>query len=252
MKVMKVNQFPLLDYFTEEAIDRLRVNVGFTGMNKKVIMITSSVPNEGKSYVSANLWRQLAMAGKRTVLVDADMRKTEMRSTLRLTTDNEFAGLSHYLAGQASIEDILYATNQANAYIIPTTTLINPSLLLEGDRLQVLLQTLRERFDYILVDTPPLGVVSDGQRFATMCDGCLLVIRAHSTSRSLIKESLAQLERVNCPLIGPVLNRVEEKRSTYYHAGGYYSKRTKYYYASDSAKKGGKKEEAPAKKAKQD
>ena len=236
MKRLTVGKLPRKDYYVQTEIDRLRVNVGFIGADKKVIMMTSSEPNEGKSYISTCIWTELAKAGKRACLVDADMRKSVLRNELRIQIEDNksFEGLSHYLAGNCEVEDIIYATNIENAYLIPTTTLINPSLLLEGERMNALIAYLRKTFDYVIVDTPPLGMVSDGQLIAAKCDGCILVVRAHKTSRGAVRNSLVQLERINCPLFGTVLNRMESKRAGRYYYRGYYSKGyySKAYYSN--------------------
>jgi len=244
MNKINIQSLPQPDYFVQSELDRLRVNVGFAGTDKRVIMVTSTVPNEGKSYITQNLWLELAKAGYRVCLVDADMRKSETRSSLRLATSSgeKLVGLSHYLAGYTNIEDVIYETNLGQAYIIPTLTLVNPSLLLEGERVDNLLSYLRENFDYVLVDTPPLGIVSDGQLFASKCDGCVLVVRAHETSKNSVKNSIRQVNAVNCPLIGIVLNRVESHRARGYYSKDYYSKGySKYYYyytnSEDSTKK---------------
>ncbi len=228
MKQITIGNMPRPDYFVQSEIDRLRVNVGFVGAEKKIIMITSSEPNEGKSYISFNLWNELAKAGKRVCFLDADMRKSNLRNTLRLKTDSEeFIGLSHYLAGYAEAEDVTYAAaERENGYISPTATLINPSLLLEGGRFDALMEKLRQSFEYVIVDTPPLGIVSDGQMIASRCDGCILVVRAHGTSRDIVRSSILQLQKVECPVLGVVLNRVDNKLRKGYYANKYYSKKT--------------------------
>lgn len=233
MKKLEIRALPNPDYFVQSEIDRLRVNVGFSGSDKRVIMVTSSLPNEGKSYIAANLWLGLAKAGNKVCLVDMDMRKSDLRNTLRLSnTDNEqFIGLSHLLAGKAQTNDVVYATNVENAFIVPTLTLINPSLLLDGEMLDSFLNVLRKSFDYIIIDTPPLGVVSDGQLIASKVDGAILVVRAHETSKTVVKSSMQQIAKVNCTLIGVVLNRVLNKRTKGYYTKSYYSQ----YYAKDES-----------------
>ncbi len=254
MKQLTIGKQPRKDYYVQMEIDRLRVNVGFIGADKKVIMMTSSEPNEGKSFISTCLWTELAKAGKNVCLVDADMRKSVLRNELQIQSGSaSFEGLSHYLAGNCEIEDIIYSTNIENAYLVPTTTLINPSLLLEGERLDQLFALLRERFDYVIVDTPPMGMVSDGQLIAGKCDGCILVVRAHKTGRAAVRNSVMQLERVNCQLFGTVLNRMENKRAGRYYRGyyskGYYSRGYYYYYSNaSSASKGKGKEKGNTKK----
>lgn len=248
MKQINVGQLPQMDYFVQQEVDRLRVAVGFAGSDKKVIMVTSSEPNEGKSFISVALWNELANAGKRVCLIDADMRKSMLRSTLRLTVKSgEFLGLAHYLAGQTGGEDVLYSTERENAYLIPTTTLVNPSLLLEGRRLESLLDRLRTIFDYVIIDTPPLGVAADGQVIAAKCDACVLVVRAHVTKRRMVRSSLQQIESVNCPLLGIVLNRLEGGSGDRTYSKYYYSKhRTDEESGNTAAKAPGKTAEKPA------
>ncbi len=159
------------------------------------------------------------------------------------TDTKEFMGLSHYLAGNCEMEDIVYLTDitdQENAFLIPTTTLINPSILLEGDRFSSLIESLRRSFDYVIIDTPPMTLVSDAQFMADKCDGCILVVRAHETSRYLVRNSVLQLRQAGCPLLGVVLNRVKADRQRYYgryygrYGGKYYGK---YYGSREDAEK---------------
>jgi len=237
MNKMNVRIMTRPDYFVQTELDRLRINVGFTGTDKKVLMVTSSQPNEGKSFIATNLWLELAKAGNRVCLLDADMRKSDLRRALRLTAvdGGEFMGLSHYLAGYASAESVIYSTDMEGACLIPTLTQINPSLLLEGERLNDLIALLRQAFDYVIIDTPPIGAVSDGLMIASKCDGCVFVVRAHETSRSTARKSIQLIEGVNCPVLGVVLNRVEDRRTRGYYAKSYYSKGYGAYYASSEA-----------------
>ena len=232
MKTIQVNYLDSLPYAAEEALNRLRVNVGFCGDRFKKIIITSSTPNEGKSFVSTNLWRMLAEAGSRVVLVDADMRKSVLRSRHQMSSkDGGMYGLVHYLAGQIELEDVLYQTNIGNGFMLPTAnTVSNPAILLQTDRFTELLNTLAKKFDYVLVDTPPLGSVADGDLIASRCDGGLLVVRSGVTPRSMIASSLKQLERAGCELMGVVLNRVEAKSNPYYYKYSKYGYYNSYYY----------------------
>ena len=235
MKTILLNHLEKLPYGAEEAMNRLRVNVGFCGDRFKKIIITSSTPNEGKSFVSSNLWRMLAEAGSKVVLVDADMRKSVMRSRYQLASgDGALAGLVHYLAGQVELDGALCKTNIDNAYLLPTVnTVSNPAILLQTERFTDLLNTLAKEFDYVLVDTPPLGSVADGDLIASRCDGGLLVVRSGVTPRALVASSLKQLERAGCELMGVVLNRVEAKGNPYYYKYSKYGYYNSYYYGSD-------------------
>lgn len=235
MNSIFLNHLEKLPYGAEEALNRLRVNIGFCGDRFKKIIITSSTPNEGKSFVSTNLWRMLAEAGLHTVLVDADMRKSVMRSRYQMVTGGRNPpGLVHFLAGQAELDDVLYHTNINNGYLLPTSyTVMNPAILLQTDRFTGMLDSLSRVFDYVLVDTPPLNSVADGDLIASQCDGALLVVRSGVTPHTLVGASLKQLERAGCELMGVVLNRVEAKNNPYYYKYsryGYYSD----YYSSDS------------------
>lgn len=221
MRTLTLNNMGTLPYGAEEALNRLRVNFGFCGKEYKKVIITSSTPDEGKSFVAAQLWRMLAEAGNKVVLVDADLRKSVIRSRYQISGEDERGaryGLAYYLAGQAELEDTIYATNIENGFMVPTfQTVSNPAILLQNDRFSVMLEQLAKVFDYVLVDTPPLSNVSDGELIASLCDGALLVIRSGVTPRSLVASSIQQLEHANCKLMGTVLNRVEKEQSAYYY-----------------------------------
>ncbi len=228
MKHMEL-ELPELPYAVEEAMNRLRVNIKFSGVSTKKIIVASTFPNEGKSTVALNLWRMMAESGFKSVLVDADMRKTVLKERHKVTGFDENPGIDYYLSGLAEYEDIIYETNVENGFIIPVTNILeNPSHLLEDKRFKQLLERLATEFRYVIIDSPPLNNVSDGSLIASRCDGALLVIRCGETSRRQIRDSLQQLERVGCPLIGTILNRAEMRGSAYYK---YYSRYGDYYYS---------------------
>ncbi len=234
MKKLLLSNFSELPYNVEEALNRLRVNFGFIGTEYKKIIITSSTPNEGKSFVAFNLWRMLAEAGKKVILVDADIRKSVLRNRYKITGGkNGYQGLAFYLAGQAEMEDIIYATNVENGFMIPISyTVSNPAILLQSERFEKLLNSLAEVFDYVLVDTPPLSAVADGDLIASHRDGAIFVVRGGVTPRKLIASSLKQLENANCKLLGTVLNRVEASNSSYYYRYNKGKYGGDYYYSS--------------------
>ena len=191
---------PELPYAVEEAMNRLRVNIKFCGKNTKKILLTSCVSNEGKTTVSTYLWKMLAEAGFPTVLVDVDLRKSVMMKRLQADYKEE-KGLNHYLSGMAELNEVIYKTNIPNGYLVPCTQLLNnPSSLLEDARFKELLDTLAEKFRFVIVDTPPLGNVSDGT---------ILVVRAGETSKSMIRQSINEIEQSGCKLLGTVLNRAD-------------------------------------------
>lgn len=229
----KINlTIPELPYAAEEALNRLRVNVKFSGKEIKTILIISSVPNEGKSHVSVYLWKMLAEAGFRTVLVDCDLRKSVLKSNLKFECDGEYLGLDYYLSGLAEYDDVVHTTNVENGDIVPCTNLLqNPSSLLEDARFGELFKMLEEHYDYVIIDSPPLVSVSDGILIAQYCDGAILVVRSGETPRTLIKQSMDQLKRADCRLLGTVLNGVATGNRAYgKYYGHYYKYYSEYYY----------------------
>lgn len=223
-------QLPELPYAVEEALNRLRINIKFCGKNTKIILVISSVPNEGKSFAAVQLWRMLAEAGFRSVLVDADLRKSVMKERYSFEFKEELHGLDYYLSGLSEYSDIIYTTNVENGDIVPCTNLLeNPSSLLEDPRFKELFGKLSENYRYVIVDAPPLRDVADGALIASLCDGAVLVVNSGETPKSFVKQSMIQLERANCRLLGVVLNKTEVSSRAYYkHYGKYYSN----YYGS--------------------
>ena len=237
MKQIDMN-IQALPYAVEEAMNRLRVNIKFCGKNTKKILVISSVPNEGKSTVSVHLWMMLAEAGFPSVLVDLDLRKSVLKDRLQFKGEGEIQGLDYYLSGLSEYQNVVYETNISNGYIVPVSNLLeNPSALLEDPRMEELLDRLSEDYRYVIIDSPPLDSVSDGALIASFCDGAILVVRSGMTSRRLVKQSLQQLERVGCRLLGTVLNRVETKSRAYQKYYGKYGSYYSDYYGGQAAEK---------------
>ena len=228
---------PELPYSVSEAMNRLRINIKFCGKNTRKILLTSCQPNEGKSTISSYLWKMLSEAGFPTVLVDVDLRKSVMKTRFQMDFDDDTTlGLNHYLSGLAEYEDVVYSTNIPNGYMVPCTQLLeNPSALLEDIRFKELLDTLSENYRFVIIDSPPLGSVSDGALIASLCDGAVLVVRAGTTPRSLIKQSLYEIQHSGCRLLGTVLNRADVKGHVYGKYG--YGYGYGYGYETDKEKK---------------
>ncbi len=207
-------------YALEEAVNRLRVNVGFLGSDVRKIMVGSSMPNEGKSFVTMQLWKQMALAGKRSILVDMDLRKSSIVEKYRIVPEKGklTKGTSHYLSGTAEIPEVVCRTDMKDGDILPNVeNVVNAAILLEGKRLKELLRKLGEEYRYVFLDIPPLELVSDGERIGNLCDGALLVVRGGVTPTIMLKHSVQQLEAAGCPLLGIVLNRVNDPKRPYYH-----------------------------------
>lgn len=123
----------------------------------------------------------------------------------------EMKGLANYLAEDFSLDEVTYESPFENGDIIPNVeNIINPSMLLEGDKFGNMLNELSKDYRYVFVDAPPLGLVSDAEKIGSMCDGAILVIRSGETTRAEVKNSIKQLERSGCKILGVVLNPVQQ------------------------------------------
>ena len=162
MNHLTIQHLPELPFDMEESINQLRVNLGFCGDQIKTVVITSSIPNEGKSFIAVYLWKMLAELGSRVLLIDCDLRKSEMRTKYGISSAEKITGIAHYLAGKVELQDAVYETNIPNGYMIPLSAPVaNPSILLENPRFSEMIETCAGKFDYVLIDTPPLESVAD-------------------------------------------------------------------------------------------
>lgn len=210
-----------------EAVKNLRTNVQFSGNDVKVVAFTSSLAGEGKSDAAYALAMSFSQMGKKTVFVDADIRKSVIKS--RLEVRESVPGLSEYLSGQCSKEDILCETNYDNLSIILAGGYsANASELLEEDIFTELLRSLKQEYDMVIVDTPPMGVVTDCAIVAKSCDGVILVIESGAISYRLLKRVKEQLEATGSRILGVVLNKVSSDTQSYYGKYGKYGKYGQY------------------------
>lgn len=221
-------------YAQREQIKTLRTNIQFCGDDKKVIMVTSCLPGEGKTEISIELAKSFAEMGKKVILLDLDIRKSVMLSRLNIGTKLE--GVSHFLSGQCTFSDTIVATNIPGLHLVLAGPAVpNPTELLESKRFMSMIEALRGAFDYVIIDCPPLGLVIDAAIIAKQCDGSIIVLESGETKYRLAQQVKAKLERAEVPILGVVLNKVEMKKNK-----GYYSKYygTKYgeYYGNDSSK----------------
>lgn len=221
-------------YAYSEAIKTLRTNIQFCGSNVRKIMFTSALPDEGKSQIAVVTAVSLAQIGKKVLLIDADIRKSVLAS--RYQMKKEVGGLSQYLSGQKKLEDVINRTDVENFDIIfagPYSP--NPAELLEEDLFGELINYGAEQYDYVILDTPPMGAVIDGAIVATKCDGAVMVIESGSISYHLEQKVKDQLDKSGCRILGVVLNKVrpdEDPHGKYYGKYGKYGKYGRYgkYY----------------------
>lgn len=216
VKIMK----PEISDFGMEAYKMIRTNLQFCGSDKKTIVLTSYKQNEGKTNVALNLAVSLSELGKKVLLMDADLRKSVLLGKVRI--QEEVKGLSHLLSGQSELEDVIYTTNISCLYIIfsghfPT----NPAELLNSPLFEKTLEKLRESFDYILIDSPPLGAVIDSAVIAAKCDGAIMVIAVGENSWKDELKIKVQIEKTGCPILGTILNKVDIAHSYSGRYNGY-------------------------------
>lgn len=235
MQKVAIRAMEKLDFRTKEAYKTLRTNLSFAGKNVKVVALTSCTPNEGKTSLSFQLAMSLAEGGWKTAMVDADLRKSVLRG--RYKASHEKFGLSHFLSGQSELEDTVCETNIENFHIIFSGPVPpNPSELLGSDNFKEMLKKLREDYDYVIIDTPPLGSVIDGAVVAACCDGAVIVIESNAVSYRFVQSVKEQLEKAGVRILGCVLNKVNLSSKSYYgkyyekYYGSYYGK----YYGNDS------------------
>lgn len=203
------------DFFTQEAFKTLRTNLQFCGQDIRTVVITSCNENEGKTTVTLQLGKSLAELGKRVLVIDADMRKSVMAG--RNTTAASPAGLSEVLTGQRAMADCLYETQHKNLELMFAGKYPpNPVELLGGKSFDKLLGTVRESYDYVLIDLPPLGSVIDAAVVAAKCDGAILVISDHQVRCHQAVEVVDQLKKCGSRILGVVRNNIHAGSSGYY------------------------------------
>lgn len=211
-----------LDYSANESYKSLRTNLLFCGEDKKVIAVTSCTPNEGKSTVSLNLALSLADSGKKVLFINADLRKSVLMGRTEVEGE-EIKGLSHLLSHQETIENVICATNVPRFHIIYAGTVpLNPAELLGSKYFKRFLSAIRKVYDYVIIDTPPLGSVIDSAVIADECDGSIIVMESGVISYRFAQDVKGQLEKCNCPILGVILNKVDMSKQGYY--GKYYGK----------------------------
>lgn len=213
-----------LEFTINEAYKSLRTNIQFCGKDVKTICITSSLPNEGKTVVSFRLATAFAESGKKVLFIDADLRKSVIISKLKI--DNTVNGLSQYLSGMNDLEEVIYKSKVKNMDIIFTGILPpNPSEMLGSEEFRNLVIKQREEYDYIIIDTPPLGVVIDSANVAEICDGTIMVIESNKISYRFAQRVLKQLITGRSKVVGAVLNKVNIYSSGYNkkYYGKYYN-----------------------------
>lgn len=216
-----------------QAFVNVATNLRFVSPDKplQTMVVTSSLPDEGKSTVAANLSMSLALNGKRVLLLDADFRRPVLERVFNLK-ENGKGGLAEFILGSSAAEDATQEIARDGSPVInfmPAGKAVpNPTELLSSERFTVALAQLREIYDHIIIDSPPLSVAVDASILASKSDGTILVVEANKTRKEDLLRSRRSLEHVGINLVGVILNKVHRSAHSYY--GGYYYK----YYNKES------------------
>lgn len=219
---------PALKFRIEEAYKSIRANIMFSVMKKgcKRIIVTSSMPSEGKTTTTVNLAVSISQADQRVLLIDGDLRKPKIHHYFSVPNS---PGLTNYLSsiisgnGNSDTFGVIRPTEFENLCILSSGSIPpNPAELLSSEMMNEFLDEVSKNFDYIIIDTPPINVVSDALPLIRESDGVVLIVRSNQSSHPELQKALSALEFIDAKILGFVVNFAESK------AGGYYSKRSYY------------------------
>jgi capsular exopolysaccharide synthesis family protein len=219
-----------------EAFRTIRTNVLFSSAEEgsRVLVITSTGPGEGKTTVAANLAIGFAQAGQRVLLIDADMRRPRVHDVFGFKQE---PGLSNLMVGNAKASQSVHKTPVPGLWVLAAGRVPpNPAELIGSQRFRDFLNSLKEHFDLILVDSPPVMAVTDAAIAANVASGVVFVVGAEMTSRNAARGAVEHLEQGRAHFVGAVLNRVELERNAYYYSHYYRREYGAYYQQAANAK----------------
>ena len=208
-----------------ESIDRLKDNLLYYAIdgNKKIIQFESSMSGEAKTTTTVNLAVALGSSGKKVVVIDLDFRKPRVHRAFRLDNEN---GISDYLIGKIDKKLMLKQASYENVWVITRGSEVqNPTSILTSEKMSALLNELKQEFDFVLLDCPPVLMISDYIHIARLSDGVIFNVAYGKTKKAQVKEAISLLRKNNIPIIGAVFTFYDPKKANNY--GEYYN----YYYS---------------------
>jgi len=210
-----------------EAYRGIRTSIEFSNLDKdiKVITVTSSKQNEGKSTVIANLAVSFANLEKKVLILDGDLRNPSVHRMFGLSNIH---GLTDVLIDNKTFLDCVHCTDTKHLHVLTCgKTPPNPSEMLSSKRMKKIIEELKDHYDYIFIDAPPIGIVTDAGIISTYTDGTLFVVGANETDAEMVKIAKKRLENVDANILGVVLNKFEQKGSKNYYYNYYYQETEK-------------------------
>lgn len=227
----KIQSAPLLvgdaPFAYVEAFKTLRTNLSFASISKqyKKIIITSAIPNEGKSTIAINLAITLAESDEKVLLIDCDLRNPTLRRMLRIRPEFK-DGLTSVLSGNTPAEECIIRHPKLKCDVLLSGTRPpNPVELLSSSRMKELLDQLSEKYDYIICDTPPVSLVTDAAALSRFCDGIILVVRQKTSTRNQVLAAKRNLDAVEANIIGTILScydMTDDTQTASPYCSGYY------------------------------
>lgn len=211
-----------------ESYRGIRTSIQFSNLDKniKVINVTSSKQGEGKTTILSNLATTFANLEKKVLILDGDLRNPTIHKIFELSN---VCGLTDVLLEEKSFEECVHCTDTKNLHILTCGTIPpNPSELLASNKMTEFINKLKENYDYVFIDTPPIGVVTDAGIISTYSDGCVFVVGAKEVEIEMVKISIERLENVGANILGSILNKFDASKSSIDYYSYYYEERTRF------------------------
>ena len=201
----------------------IRTNIEYSNVdqNTKTILVTSSDKNEGKTTTVSNLAVSFANLNKKVLLIDCDLRNASIHKMFRL---NNIYGLTDILAKDRAVDKCIQETELENLYVLTAGAIPpNPAEILSSEKMKNLIEDLKNIYDYIFIDTPPIGLVTDAGALSSFIDGVVLVVKSESIEKKYLEETKKKLDAVDARILGAILNSYKSEQKDYYYYS-YYGK----------------------------
>lgn len=204
------------------------LKIGDESKNAKLVVVTSTMPSEGKTFIASNVAQTYANHGEKVLLLDADLRLPNVANSLEI--DVSAGGLKRYIDGEASLDDVIVKDVVPGMDVLPIEkSLPNPSQVINGKKFTEMLAQLRDRYDRVVIDTPPIAAVCDILNILPNCDGVIYTVKFNAVQRMQAKTSLRRLGEAKVPIFGAVLNMVPSHSAHFYTDKAYTGEYSRYY-----------------------